>query len=149
MKKIMSLVLAVAVLATLFVTTAFAAGSKEDLVEITEVKGATVTESKAEEVKEEEVTEALAQLDEEDRKAFEELGLNADDVTVTVLKQVDIEVKKGETATLTVEMEGVEDEIIAVFLKTEDGTMKLLKVGVPPLEVETEESGTLVAVLVK
>lgn len=149
MKRIVSMILVVAMMAAFFCTPAFAAGSKQSLVEYVTVKNATVTRSSAPVVKKSEVTAALAALDETGKKSFEDAGLKADKVSVTVLDQKDVKVDAGKTATMDIKMDGSANVKIAALLKTADGSMKLLAVGNPPLSVELGESGTIVVVLVK
>lgn len=168
MKKVLALVLVLVMAASLLVTPAFAAGSKTDVVEIvpnkttataaapekdatveTKVEGATITDSTAPEVKAEEIAKAVEALTKEEGKAFKDLGIDVATVKQTVVSQKDVKVEDGKTAKMTVKLDGVKGVYVVAWLQLEDGTMKLLGVGEPPLDVELTESGLLVITTTK
>lgn len=150
MKKMMSVILLVAMISSLFCTVAFAAGSTEALVEVVNAKNANVVavdESKWVDVVE--IAKAIEELDEDGIKAFEEAGFKASTVALTVISQNEIKVEAGKTATMTIDANGDATISAAVFLKNAESEYKLLGVGELPMEVETEESGELIVALIR
>lgn len=148
MKKVLSIVL-VLVLLVSCQCAAFAQGSKQDLVEVTAPAAVQVTESSAPAVTAEAVAEAVAVLDEDSVKALADAGVDLEKATFTPVMQKHVEVAEGQSETVTITVPGSEDVTIAVFVKTADGTLKLVGVGKPPLDVTLTESGELITTIVK
>lgn len=147
MKKVLSLILVVAMMAA-FCVTAFAAGSKTDVVEVKPVTplgpdGWPVVAAAPKAAEEVTVEAVKAAIDEEAKAAFAAAGLDADAAKLTVMEQKEVVA----AAKVSVDVPGVAGANVAAFLKTAKA-MKLLGVGAAPLEVEVPEAGTLVVVLV-
>lgn len=148
MKKVLSLVLVLVLLVSIQCA-AFAAGSKQDIVEFAKPENVDVTESDAPAVTKDELTEAAPKLDADALKTLADAGIDLEKATFTPIMQKHVEVTAGQTATLTITVPGSENVTVAVFLKTADGVLKLVGVGKPPLDVTLTESGEMITSVVK
>lgn len=140
MKKIISLVLVLAMAFSMLCTAAFAEGSKTELVEVTtavdedgQTVAVIVTESEAEKITVEEMTEAFAAVE----------GVEVEAAALEVLDQDDFVAEKL-PVTLTLTVDGTENVMLYVFFKAVDAdAWELIWCGMgPDAEITFEANGT-------
>lgn len=145
MKKMIALMMALCMV-ILTAATAMAAKSKTELVEIVDRNNVVVSESEAEEV---EAAKLIEAMDEDAKQLFVENDFDPDAIKFQVIAQKVIRLVDPEKiGSFRIELTGVEDADLAVWLQNEEDEISLVAVGGNGVEVELEEGGLLIVTLI-